>query len=178
MLTVTSAYLDAIDARDGKPKRFISNSLRLPVGGGPISSVWGILRMLVLVAIYIVLFAAALFVLWAIFRRSRAVPAAPPAPMVAPGPPQTSPQPPRDEIGEALRALRERRDRASVIQLRAALWHAAGASSGETLSDVLARPVARGENLRRLLMTVERATFIEQARLDDAIEEVLCNPQL
>lgn len=176
-LTVTSAYLDAIDARDGKPKRFISNSLRLPVGGGPISSVWGILRMLVLVAIYIVLIAAALFVLWAIFRR-RSVPAAPPAPPVAPQPPPPPPQPPRDEIGDALRALRERRDRASVIQLRAALWHAAGASSGETLSDVLARPVARGENLRRLLMTVERATFIEQARLDDAIEEVLCNPQL
>ncbi|HET6894421.1 MAG TPA: hypothetical protein VFH72_03465 [Candidatus Baltobacteraceae bacterium] len=178
MLTVTSAYLDAIDARDGKAKRFISNSLRLPVGGGPISSVWGILRVLVLLAIYIVLIAAALFVLWAIFRRRRAVPAAPPAPMFAPEPPQTSPQPPRDEIGDALRALRERRDRASVIRLRAALWHAAGASSGETLSDVLARPVAHGENLRRLLMTVERATFIEQARLDDAIEEVLCNPQL
>jgi len=150
------------------------------VGGGPISSVWSVLRLLVFVAIYIVLIAAALFVLWAIFRRRRAVPAAPAAPAAppVPSPPQAPPQTPRDEVGDALRALRERRDRAAVIHLRAALWHAAGANPGETLSDVLARPAARNESLRRLLLTVERATFIEQARLDDAIEEVLCNPQL
>jgi hypothetical protein len=171
MLAVSSAYLDAIDARDGKAKRFISNPLKIPVGGGPVSVVWNVLRTVVYVAIEIAVAAAALFVLATIFwrRRDRTPVTTAPQPQPAPAPAVSDPA---RELAAAFARLRERRDRPAVLALRGALWHAAGANAGETLSDVLRRPAA-DEHLRRLLMVVERATFIEEARLDEAIEDVL-----
>ncbi len=176
-LSVSSAYLDAVDARDGKPKRFLSNDLRLPVGGGPISNVWDVLRTIAFVAIDLLLLAALVFVVAAIFwrRRRASAPSAAPAP---PPPAAVLADPsPEDEVADAFEHLRQRRDRAAVLGLRSAIWHNAGANNGETLSDVLRRPAASEERLRRLLMTVERAAFVEDARLDEAIEEVLCNPR-
>jgi hypothetical protein len=177
-LSVSPAYLDAIDARDGKPKRFISNGLQLAVGGGPISGVWDVLRKIAIVAIDLLLIAAVIFVVAAIFWRRRTAPRAP-ALASAPMPePEVAVDPaPKDEAAEAFERLRERRDRASVLALRAVLWNAAGALDGETLNDVLRRPAARGEAMRRLLTSVERAAFIDDERLDSAIEEVLCNPR-
>jgi hypothetical protein len=175
-LAISSAYLDAIDARDGKAKRFISNSLRLTVGAGPVSTFWDALRTAGAVAIDLLLVAAVIFVVAAIFWRRRSA-AAPQVPEPAPFTPAPPPEPPVNEIDDAFDRLRRSRDRASVLQLRSALWHAAGGSMGETLSDVLRRPAASDERLRRLLMIVERAAFIEAGRLDEAIEEVLCNPR-
>ncbi|MHB8230394.1 MAG: hypothetical protein ACYDG0_06355, partial [Vulcanimicrobiaceae bacterium] len=46
---VTPAYLDAVDARNGRPTRFISNALVLHVGGGleaPAAAARGIFRLL------------------------------------------------------------------------------------------------------------------------------------
>lgn len=173
MLSISSAYLDAIDARDGKPKRFISNTLRIPVGGGPVSAVWETLRTILFVVIEIVIVAAALFVLVVLFWRRRPRPAAAPPPPPAPAA-EAAPTPvPGRELADAFAQLRERRDRPAVLALRGALWHAAGASSGETLSDVLRRPAAADERLRRLLMIVERAAFIEKTRLTAAIDDVL-----
>jgi hypothetical protein len=185
VLSVSPAYLDAIDARDGRPKRFISNSLALPVGGGPVNGVWDVLRKIALVAIDLLLLAALAFVVFAIFWRRRAAFAlrraqgdtgavsepvtAEPAPLVA--------GPSEDEVGAAFDKLRERRDRPSVLGLRAALWRSAGANDGETLSDVLRGPAGSDERLRRLLTAVERAAFVEHAQLDEMIEEVLCNPR-
>lgn len=175
MLSISSAYLDAVDARDGKPKRFISNSLRIPVGGGPISAVWDTLRTILYVVIDLVVIAAAIFVVAVIFWRRRG------RPVAAPPPPPPAPQTaaaerrnnPAAELAAAFTQLRERRDRGAVLILRSELWRAAGASMGETLSDVLRRPAAGDERLRRLLMIVERAAFIEQARLNQAIDDVL-----
>lgn len=172
MLSITPAYLDAIDARDGKAKRFISNSLQIPVGGGPVSAVWSVLRTIVLVAIEIAILAAAVFVVAAIFWRRRR-PAAN-LPVVPQAVVEAEPEDRAiDEVADAFDRLRERRDRPSVILLRTALWRSAGASAGETLSDVLARPAAAHEKSRRLLTIVERAAFIEQTRLDAAIDDVL-----
>lgn len=174
MLSISSAYLDAVDARDGKAKRFISNSLRIPVGGGPIYAVWDTLRTILYVVIAIAAAGAAIFVVTVIFwrRRARPVPAPasprPPPPLMAP-----SENDPARSLAGAFAQLRERRDRGAVLRLRGALWQAAGASSGETLGDVLRRPAAADEHLRRLLMVVERAAFIEQARLSQAVDDVL-----
>lgn len=172
ILSISSAYLDAVDARDGKPKRFISNSLRVPVGGGPVTAMWDALRTILYVVIAIAAAGAAIFVLAVIFLRGRTrLPAAP-----APPPMQQIAQPvsdPARELANAFTLLRERRDRGAVLLLRGVLWHAAGASPGETLGDVLRRPAAADERLRRLLMMVERAAFIEQARLSQAVDDVL-----
>lgn len=176
-LSVSPAYLDAVDARDGLAKRFISNSLQLPVGRGPQVRIWKTLRTIALVVMEIALVCAAIFVVAAIFLRKRNVPAA--AAVPAPLPPAAPPVPPAaNDVDEAWARLRSSRDRASVRNLRGVLWKKAGASAGETLSDVLRRPSAAQAEIRRLLILVERAAFIEDARLDDAIEEVLCSPRL
>lgn len=179
MLSVSPGYLDAVDARDGRPKRFISNSLALPVGGGPVSGVWDILRKIALVAIDLLLLAALAFVVFAIFWRRRVLRAARDDNEAQATPADVEPPAVRasDEVADAFDKLRERRDRPSVLGLRAALWRSAGANDGETLSDVLRGPAAADERLRRLLTAVERAAFVEQARLDEMIEEVLCNPR-
>lgn len=170
MLSIGSAYLDAVDARDGKPKRFISNSLRVPVGGGPIRAVWRTLRTITYVVIAVVTMGAAVFVLAVIFWRRGAGPLA-----GAPAPQRIveAQSDPARELAQAFAHVRECRDRGSVLLLRSALWRAAGASPGETLGDVLRRPAAADERLRRLLMVVERAAFIEQARMNQAIDDVL-----
>lgn len=181
VLSVSPGYLDAVDARDGRPKRFISNSLALPVGGGPVSGVWDILRKIALVAIDLLLLAALAFVVFAIFWRRRVLRAAQDdneaEANAKPADVEPPPGQPSDEVADAFDNLRERRDRPAVLGLRAALWRSVGANDGETLGDVLRGPAGADERLRRLLTAVERAAFVEQARLDEMIEEVLCNPR-
>jgi hypothetical protein len=175
-LWVSPAYLDAIDARDGKPKRFTSNSLRLLVGGGPVSDVWEILRRIALVAIDLLLLASVVFVVIAIFWRRRQSRLE--VQEVELDPPVEEPivqSLPKDPVEEAMEHLRARRDRSAVLGLRAVLWGRIGAADGETLSDVLRRPGANDPQLRRLLTPVERAAFIDDSRLHEAIEEVLCS---
>jgi hypothetical protein len=170
-LTIGSGYLDAIDARDGKPKRFISNDLHLQVQGGPLLDAWGPLRAILRAILELILLAAAIFVLVAIFRRRPAPPVPAPAPVAAAEP--VSPPSPEELLRQRLEELGERRDRQSVLRVRAALWNAAGAREGETLADVLRRPIAHDPRIQSLLLRVERATFIEDARLPEAIDDVL-----
>ena len=178
-LTVSNAYLDAIDARDGKPKRFISNSLTLPVGGGAIAGTWRVLWTVLLVGIEVLLVAAAVFVLAVLFwRRRKTEPLNDvmvryrTTPSLVEGPHEAS-----DELEQAWQRLGTERDRASVLHLRGVLWARAGADPGATLNDVLRRSATGDGDLRRLLTLVERAAFVEEARLDRAIEEVLCSPR-
>jgi hypothetical protein len=171
-LTIGSAYLDAIDARDGKPKRFISNDLHLQVDGGPLFDVWGPLRAIGRALVELLLLAAAIFVVVSMFRRRPApkveVPAAVPPPVQPIAPPS-----PEDVLRQRIEELRLRRDRRSVLHVRAALWATIGAHDGETLADVLRRPVTHDPRTRSLLVRVERAAFIEDARLANAIDDVL-----
>lgn len=179
-LTVSEAYLDALDARDGKPKRFLSNALALPVGGGPITSVWHVLRTVLLVVIEVLLLGAAVFVIAVMFWRRRVLRQ---AQHDTPGAQHDTPTPTpvilslsKDEVEDAFDQLRAKRDRYSVLALRTALWKRAGADPGATLHDVLRRTVAT-EAERQLLVAVEHAAFIEDSRLNGAIEEVLCSPR-
>ncbi len=167
-VVIGSAFLDAIDARDGKPKRFISNDLHLFVGASPLLEVWHPLRLIAWgFAALLAVVALTAGLLKMLTRGPVAVPAAPVQP-----PPIPAPQPPR-ALDAALAQLRVRRDRDSVMQVRAALWYIAGAQPGQTLGDVLTRPQATDEGLRALLIAVERAAFIEEERMADAIDNVL-----
>jgi hypothetical protein len=172
-LVIGPAYLDAIDARDGKPKRFISNVLRLNVVGGPQMDIWTPALALLRGAFNIVLLLAAAFVFVSLFRRRARVAAQPPEPAPEPALTPIRQHSPEDAVAAALRELRERRDRRSILALRKALWASVGAQEGETLGDVLRRPSSDGPGTRRLLTLVERATFVEDARLPEAIADVL-----
>jgi hypothetical protein len=169
-VAIGSAYLDAIDARDGKPKRFISNDLHLYVEGGPALDLWRPVLAVLRGMLELVLVAAATFVVVTVFRRRRPPTVFEPTLSVQPAMPAPTPQ---DMLRLELAALEAKRDRQSVLRVRTVLWEIIGAHPGETLGDVLRRPPAQEPRTRRLLTLVERAAFIEDARLPQAIDEVL-----
>ncbi|HET7812843.1 MAG TPA: hypothetical protein VFL13_00565 [Candidatus Baltobacteraceae bacterium] len=158
-----AAFLDAIDARNGKLSRFRSNPLTLEVAGPgyPGPGAWA--------AVVSLLFFAAMFgaALWFVLKRHRrahveaAIEAAP------------DPQPePRPSLETALAELRVRRDRIAVMNARDRLWEEVGAQKGQTLADVLTLPVAAHPRTRALLFALERAAFIDEERLQNAIDEI------
>lgn len=165
-LTIGSAYFDAIDARDGAPKRFISNELHLQVEG-PGARAASVFRWTFAAAAAVAVACIALLAALAA-RKPAAAPAAPPAPEPAAVPVEEPREPP---LRSAFAALALRRDRASVMELRAILWRQLGAGSGATLSAVICRTASPG--MQRLLTLVERAAFVEEAHLQSAIDAVL-----
>lgn len=170
-LSIGSAYFDAIDARDGKPKRFISGGLDLVVAG-PAAGAAKTLRTAEWIAAAIVAFALLLAVIAGALRRRAARPA-PAVPEPEPAPAPAPPDPPGNPIAEARAQLLVRRDRASVMRLRAELRREAGAREGDTLEDVLSRLQPGSARLRRMLTIVERAAFIDQSQLQSAIDDAL-----
>ena len=175
-LAIAAATLQAVDARDGKPKQWFTNDLVLSVGTPPGRMLSGfastafaaarIAAMLIGVGIAIVL--AILFV-----RRRRAaspqlVAAAAPA---VPEPPALDPREAwRRQIDDALVVLRAERSRAAAVRVRAAIWHLIGASEGETLADVLRRPGSQEALLRTTLISLERSAFTHDGDLPSAVD--------
>ncbi len=164
LTSIGSAYLDAIDARDGKPKRFISNGLTLAVQGGAALDAGTPVRAIAwtLAGAAIALALAALLMRRDAAPRDPVQPAHPPPPVLK-----------DDELERALGELRARRDRSSLMRVRAALWRQAGAQRGQTLSDVLLQPHSFDERVRGLLLRVEYAAFVEERGLQRALDEVL-----
>jgi len=165
-IAIGSAYLDAIDARDGKPKRFISNGLTLSVAP-PSAFNWAAVALALRWLIGAAIVAALILLLR---KRRPRMPAAEPEPEPAAAPPQN--EPPVSPLQLAMDRVFRERDRASVLHLRAELWKALGAQEGQTLSDVLRLPSAGNAHTRALLLAVERASFVDDDRLQKAIEEI------
>ncbi len=166
-LAIGSAYFDAVDARDGKPKRFVSNDLQLFAGASPALDAWRPLRPIAwaLAAMF-----AALALAAGVLRIIARQPARPRPLRVEPVVSEPPQQP--TSLDAALEQLRVRRDREAVLRVRSTLWHIAGAKEGQTLGDVLLRPEATDDGLCRLLIAVERAAFIEERRMNEAIDDV------
>ena len=155
--TFNAAYLDAIDARTGKPTRFSANPVRVVVEGAGVSypGPAGFWRDLGEVVIAGAAAGTVVVVAIALIRARRRRPPAPvaPQPVVPPAPPRA----PRDEVADALRAYRSAPANESLIRLRGALFAAAGAPPGATLRDALA--VTRDGPLRAALAAAERTAF-------------------
>jgi hypothetical protein len=168
-LAIAAATLQAIDARDGKPKQWYTNILTLNVGGAPLqvprisatAMLWAVGAFLLL------LIAIALF-----YRRPRGpvLVAATPAPApVTQAPPLERSR--RQQAHDALLVLSAERTRPAAVTVRAAIWRMIGASDGETLADVLQRPEARETSLRGLLIALERSAFTYDSDLCAAIDD-------
>ncbi|MHB8355176.1 MAG: hypothetical protein ACYDDQ_00615 [Vulcanimicrobiaceae bacterium] len=180
---VTPAYLDAVDARNGRPTRFISNALVLHVGGGleaPAAAARGIFRLLAAgggIAVLLLLAGALLLLL---LRRPRLrAQQQQEQQQEHEGGPQPARLPPAAGPANRLHAFRERLstdpERSTVLELRSYLWALAGAGAGETLADVLRRPGAHDLAVRTVLRAAERAAFCPEAHLHRAIGEVLAS---
>jgi hypothetical protein len=157
--TFNPAYLDAIDARTGKPTRFSANPVRVVVDPPALSypSPPGLSRNLREIVVAGAALVTVVIVAIALFRMNRRraaapVPAAPP-PAVQQVPLRT----PRDEVTDALRAYRSAPANGSLIRLRGALFAAAGAQPGATLRDAFA--VTQDVPLRAALGAAERTAF-------------------
>jgi hypothetical protein len=158
--TLRGAYVDAIDARTGKPTRFSADPVTIVVdnpGGlnyaGP-AAIWRALLGVVLALLAIVVAAAVLLALVKA-RRARERPVVTVSgPIVAAAP---APRTPRDEVAEALGAFRRTPETPALLRLRAALFAAAGAKAGATLRDALR--AGADERLRVALIAAERTAF-------------------
>jgi hypothetical protein len=168
--TLRGAYVDAIDARNGKPTRFSADPITIVVGQpgysyeGAARLVW---RAFLAVVVLAALGGATVLIIRARARRQRAAPAEPFATVVAPPPPVRTP---RDAVAEALREFRRAPEPPALLRLRAALFAAAGAHAGATLRDALRSADGR---LRAALVTAERAVFGPATARADAAAELV-----
>ncbi|MBV9440807.1 MAG: hypothetical protein JOZ24_12525 [Candidatus Eremiobacteraeota bacterium] len=172
--TFPGAYVDAIDARTGRPSRFTTNPVRVVIDPPPLfrtRGYWDSARFIGAIALFgtgAIAGAALLATLAArIARRERL--STPPAPAVPPPPAAAEPSSPRERVAEALRAYRAAPHDGALVGLRTALFAAAGASEGATLRDALA---STGDHaLRTSLIAAERAVFgPEESRGAAALE--------
>jgi hypothetical protein len=172
-ITIAPVTLDAIDARNGKPTRFSSNSLSLHVAGPSAavvatSNVWqgitALFAVLLRALLWLLGIALVVFVFAALIRRRP-----PPAPVVTLAPAKPVIIDPKAQLREALAALRGNRTRAGAMRARTIVRRMVGATDAETLADVLRRPLVADRDIRDLLRALERAGFTYDADLGVAI---------
>ncbi len=173
--TFGPAYLDAIDARTGRPTRFSADRPVTVVVASPAPTVADgarILRRSLGVVLAVIALAAILFAVLALgrLRRSRegvAVSVASPVPVTPPASPPT----PRERVRAALRALQMAPGAGALATLRAELFAVAGAPAGATLRDALSRTGDR--MLRTALVAAEHAAFGPAMSRESATVELI-----
>lgn len=173
-VAIEPATLQAIDARDGKPKEWFTNTLTLHVGGPPPAKVLGAalgagLRIVLWLVLWVIGIACIVFIAILLLRRRRRRPVVVVAPPPQPPPMRVRSQ--REQAQDALAVLRKERTRAAAVAVRGAIWRMVGASDGETLGDVLRRTDSRNEMMRGLLIALERSAFTYDQDLQAAIED-------
>jgi hypothetical protein len=172
--TIGAATLSAIDARTGRPSRFITGTLAIHVApsgalGGDVrdtlySLAESVLRF-ALIGLFLLVAGAALW--WGYRRR----PTVAPRPAVVPTAPVSEPRP--AEFGSLVEALSREPTREHVFAVRRALRDRANAREDETLADLVRRRALPDGPEVVALAAVERASFCEDNRLPEAIAEAL-----
>ncbi len=177
-LAIAPATLQAVDARDGKPKQWYTNTLTLSVVGVSTSAlragagqVLGVAAAVGRVLLWLFGVAVVVLVILALLRRRRRVSVASPAPAPAPAPSPIVPRSRRDQLQDALVVLRAERTRASAVAVREAMWRMIGADEGATLGDVLRRRESSIPETRELLIALERSAFTYDDDLQPAIQD-------
>jgi hypothetical protein len=177
VIAIAPATLQAVDARDGKPKEWYTNGLTLRVAGAAphvlrdlLRSLGGIALTLFWILLWLVGIVCIVLVAVLILRR-RPRPRA--APVLTPPslPPPIVARSRREQAEDALAVLRTERSRGAAVTVRAAIWRMVGASDGETLGDVLQRPESHEETMRQLLIALERSAFTYEDDLPRAIDD-------
>jgi len=174
-ITIAPVTLDAIDARDGRAKRYSSNSLTLQVGGGiaQLTPRSGGARVPWIPVLFGIIAATVCWIVLTLRRRK-------PAPIVAP-PPAALPvalpvkRDPRARVREWLTLLQARPDRQGAMNLRSVVRRAVGANDTQTLADVLQRPLAQDPAMRELLRALERAGFTHESDVPAAVRATIAH---
>lgn len=175
--TIGAATLSAVDARTGRPSRFLSGTLAMHVapsgafGGDVRDTLYGLAEGVLRFALIALLLLVAAAALWWGYRRRPVRPAAlasqPPAVPQVP----VAPAPPA--FGSLVEALSREPTRERVFAVRRALRDRANAREDETLADLVRRRALPDGPAVVALAAVERASFCEETRLPEAIAEAL-----
>jgi hypothetical protein len=173
-VTVAPATLQAIDARDNRPKQWFTNGLTLHVAGDATRALRAAGSALLSALLWlagIALVAALVIVL--VRRQARRPRVIAPLPAAAP---LETPEPVlvrtrKQQALDAFAVLRTERTRAAAVAVRAAIWRMVGASDGETLADVLRTSDPTDLATRELLIALERSAFTYDADLPAAIDD-------
>ncbi|MEO9097401.1 MAG: hypothetical protein ABI346_04420 [Candidatus Baltobacteraceae bacterium] len=171
--TIVPVTLDAVDARNGRPSRFGSNSVRLDVLPAAARSQLGMvanaLRSIVRLGGLVVLVGAFVYALLRL-RRRRVVP---PAVASVTEPHVTA----LEDAGRwqtLLDDLRARPSRPGVLALRGMLRERLGATENETFGDLAGRRAgANAPGLLEALRLIERAAFVDDTGVAGAISDAL-----
>jgi len=181
--TVSPAYIDARDpTRNDKPFRFSSNALRIKIASTSQNETFswrqaarkvGLSAAQIVIAVAVlVTFGFMLVRARSSLRRRRSFVTLPRArPVTVRAAPATIDR--AAEVRSAASALSAQLTRERAAALRAALFAFAGARHDETLSSLLERVPDEQQTLRAALRMAERATFVDEAHLGAAIEDVL-----
>jgi hypothetical protein len=167
-VAILPATLQAIDARDGKPKQWFSNGLTLHVAGPPARTPTSVARNVGAILWLAGIACSAAIIVLLLARRRRVSPAKPSA---SSPPPSLVVRTPRQRAQDALAVLRAERTRSAAIAVRAAIWRMVGASDGETLADVLRRTDSHDRVTCELLVALERSAFTYEQDLRAAIDD-------
>jgi hypothetical protein len=173
--TIGAATLAAIDARTGRPSRFITGTLAIHIapGGGDVretlySLAESVLRF-ALIGLFLLVAGAALW--WGYRRRPARAPALAFEPAPVPLAADADLRPP--DFGSLVEALSQEPTRERVFAVRRALRNRANAREDETLADLVRRRALPDGPAVVALAAVERASFCEETRLPEAIAEAL-----
>lgn len=180
--TVSPAYIDASDpTRADKPFRFSSNRLRLRITAAPgtdlhplENAVWKTGRIALAVVAGLIVLGIVAFALvraGAVMARRKTYVTLPQARPVTQ--PAAAPVDRMAAVRHAALQLAASRARAEAAALRGALFALSGARRDETLAALLERIPADKRALRGALRAAERATFVNEAHLQGAIDELL-----
>ncbi len=177
--TLAPTVMDAIDARNGKPSRFLTNSVTIKVlpaallsSGLPLWLRDVLLTVLRQIALLLMALAALATLVWVLARRKPR----PPAPAPAKAPPRPEPAPAANGASwqSLVAALVAEPSRPRVVSVREALRKRVVARDDETIADLLARRAAgNDESLRDALIAIERAAFCEETRLVQTVRDAL-----
>ena len=175
--TLGPTTLDAVDARNGKPSRFATNTVTIKVLPAALPAGWPpwlrdalltALSRLTLVALVLLALGALVWV----FARRR--PSTPPQ-LLPPAAVNPAPIDGSAKWRSLVAALAAEPTRPRVVAVRDVLRKRVGARDEETISDLIARRAAGDDDsaLVRALLAIERATFCEDDRLTAAVHDAL-----
>lgn len=177
-IIIPPVTLDAIDARNGRPSRFSSNSLTLQVQGPALATTVAenassFAHAVIRIVQWLAGIAIVVIVLRLIYTRRRvpvaAEPLPPPQPVASPAA-QPSAQ---ERLQGARDELRRSPTRTAVVHVRALVRSMVGAGEKETLDDVLRRTSPSEVRMRSLLRSLERAAFTHEADFQPALDDVM-----
>ena len=175
--TIGAATLSAVDARTGRPSRFITGTVTLHVSTGAAgdsdirTTLYRLAANVLRIALILLFVSVAAAALWWGFKRreSRAAALESPAPE-----PVREPEPaPEAGYGALVERLAREPTREHVFAVRRELRERAGAGEHETLRDLIARRALPGDASIAALAAVERAAFCREPERAAAVREAL-----